>query len=54
VAVISGLARGIDGAAHAGALEAGPTWGVMGSAWSTPIRPNTSPSWTASWPPAGA
>ena len=31
VAVISGLARGIDGAAHVGALEAGPTWGVMGS-----------------------
>ena len=31
VAVLSGLARGIDGAAHAGALEAGPTWGVMGS-----------------------
>ena len=30
VAVISGLARGIDGAAHEGALEAGPTWGVMG------------------------
>ncbi len=31
VIVLSGLARGIDGAAHAGALEAGPTWGVMGS-----------------------
>lgn len=31
LAVLSGLARGIDGAAHAGALEAGPTWGVMGS-----------------------
>ena len=31
VAVLSGLARGIDGAAHAGALKAGPTWGVMGS-----------------------
>ncbi|MBL0211508.1 MAG: DNA-protecting protein DprA [Holophagaceae bacterium] len=31
VGVISGLARGIDGAAHAGALEAGPTWGIMGS-----------------------
>lgn len=29
--VLSGLARGIDGAAHAGALEAGPTWGVLGS-----------------------
>ncbi|BDU74192.1 DNA-processing protein DprA [Mesoterricola silvestris] len=31
VAVISGLARGIDGAAHLGALEAGATWGIMGS-----------------------
>ncbi len=31
VAVLSGLARGIDGAAHEGALEAGPTWGIMGS-----------------------
>ncbi len=31
VAVLSGLARGIDGAAHAGALEAGTTWGIMGS-----------------------
>lgn len=31
VAVISGLARGIDAAAHEGALEAGATWGVMGS-----------------------
>ena len=31
VSVISGLARGIDGAAHEGALEAGPTWGIMGS-----------------------
>ena len=30
-AVISGIARGIDGAAHEGALEAGPTWGVLGS-----------------------
>ena len=31
VGVLSGLARGIDGAAHGGALEAGPTWGVLGS-----------------------
>lgn len=35
LAVISGLARGIDGAAHEGALEAGAeagaTWGVLGS-----------------------
>ena len=29
--VLSGLARGIDGAAHEGALEAGKTWGVLGS-----------------------
>lgn len=29
--VLSGLARGIDGAAHEGALDAGPTWGVLGS-----------------------
>ncbi len=34
--MISGLARGIDGAAHAGALEAGPTWGIMGSGLSHP------------------
>lgn len=39
VAVISGLARGIDGAAHAGALEAGPTWGVMGSGLDQPYPP---------------
>lgn len=31
VGILSGLARGIDGAAHGGALEAGATWGVMGS-----------------------
>lgn len=31
VQVLSGLARGVDGAAHGGALEAGPTWGIMGS-----------------------
>ncbi len=39
VAVLSGLARGIDGAAHAGALEAGPTWGVMGSGLDHPYPP---------------
>ena len=39
VAVISGLARGIDGAAHEGALEAGPTWGVMGSGLEHPYPP---------------
>ena len=31
LAVLSGLARGIDGAAHEGALQAGATWGVLGS-----------------------
>lgn len=31
IRVLSGLARGIDGAAHGGALEAGPTWGILGS-----------------------
>jgi DNA processing protein len=31
VAVLSGLARGVDGAAHEGALEAGATWGILGS-----------------------
>lgn len=39
VAVLSGLARGIDGAAHEGALEAGPTWGVMGSGFDHPYPP---------------
>jgi DNA processing protein len=42
VAVISGLARGIDGAAHSGALEAGPTWGVMGSGLDHPYPPEHS------------
>jgi len=36
VAVLSGLARGIDGAAHEGALEAGPTWGILGSGLARP------------------
>ena len=43
VAVVSGLARGIDGAAHTGALEAGPTWGVMGSGLEHPYPPEHKP-----------
>ncbi len=43
VAVVSGLARGIDGAAHEGALEAGPTWGVMGSGLDQPYPPEHAP-----------
>lgn len=39
VHVLSGLARGIDGAAHEGALQAGPTWGVMGSGLDHPYPP---------------
>ena len=43
VAILSGLARGIDGAAHQGALEAGPTWGVMGSGLDHPYPPEHRP-----------
>ena len=50
VAVLSGLARGIDGAAHEGALEANPeasglaaTWGVMGSGLDHPYPPEHRP-----------
>jgi len=39
IPVLSGLARGIDGAAHTGALEAGPTWGIMGSGLDHPYPP---------------
>jgi DNA processing protein len=41
VAVVSGLARGIDSAAHAGALGAvgAPVLGVLGAALGTPISP---------------
>nr|WP_320133214.1 DNA-processing protein DprA [uncultured Holophaga sp.] len=39
VQVLSGLARGIDGAAHLGALEAGPTWGLLGSGLDHPYPP---------------
>ncbi len=43
VAVLSGLARGIDGAAHLGALEVGPTWGVLGSGLDHPYPPEHRP-----------
>jgi len=43
VAVLSGLARGIDGAAHEGALGAGPTWGVLGSGLGHPYPPEHRP-----------
>ena len=43
VAILSGLARGIDGAAHAGALEAGATWGVLGSGLDHPYPPEHRP-----------
>ena len=46
LAVLSGLARGIDGAAHLGALEANAgasgsaaTWGIMGSGLDHPYPP---------------
>jgi len=39
VAVLSGLARGVDAAAHLGALAAGPTWGIMGSGLDHPYPP---------------
>jgi DNA processing protein len=45
VAVLSGLARGIDGAAHEGALsaQAGRTWGVLGSGLDHPYPPEHGP-----------
>jgi len=43
MAILSGLARGIDGAAHAGALEAGATWGVLGSGLDHPYPPEHRP-----------
>ena len=43
VAVLSGLARGIDGAAHVGALEVGATWGVLGSGLDHPYPPEHRP-----------
>ncbi|MBI3131153.1 MAG: DNA-protecting protein DprA [Acidobacteria bacterium] len=43
VAVCSGLARGIDAAAHLGALEAGPTWAVLGSGLNRTYPPEHRP-----------
>lgn len=43
VPVLSGLARGIDAAAHRGALEVGPTWAVMGSGLDHPYPPEHLP-----------
>jgi DNA processing protein len=47
VAVLSGLARGIDAAAHLGALEAntgtGATWGILGSGLDHPYPPEHRP-----------
>ncbi len=43
VAVLSGLARGVDGAAHEGALAAGATWGVLGSGLDQPYPPEHRP-----------
>jgi len=39
VAVLSGLARGVDGAAHLGALDSGATWGILGSGLDHPYPP---------------
>jgi DNA processing protein len=36
IGIISGLARGIDASAHLGALEKGPTWGILGSGLRNP------------------
>ena len=43
VAVVSGLARGIDAAAHEGALRAGATWGILGSVLNHPYPPEHQP-----------
>jgi len=36
IGIISGLALGIDTAAHLGAMEIGPTWGIIGSGLRNP------------------
>ena len=43
LSILSGLARGIDGAAHEGALQEGPTWGVLGSGLLHPYPPEHRP-----------
>ena len=53
VTVISGLARGIDSAAHRGALETGRTAAVLGSGVDRVYRTNTS-SWRPRLPRAGS
>jgi DNA processing protein len=43
VGIISGLARGIDASAHLGALEKGPTWGILGSGLRNPYPTDNIP-----------